>query len=74
MVYDNTNFEFSIRSMKNLFREVTNLRISEGSAEELGEELDEFATEVSEKAIEIAEEKGRKTVRGEDIRDAIREL
>lgn len=74
MPYDNTKFAFSIRGMKNLFRRVTNKRISEDSARELGQELDEYASEVSGQALQIAHEDDRKTVRGSDIREAVKQL
>lgn len=63
--------EFSIRSMKNLIRANTEKRVSEGSAESLGQFLDEWSQEIGEDAVEIAEDDGRKTVRAEDIRKAL---
>lgn len=63
--------EFSIRSMKLLISENTEKRVGEDSASALGEFLEEWSTEVSEDAIEIAENKGRKTVRTEDIKQAL---
>ena len=46
-------------------------RVSEDSAKELGKVLETFAGDVSEEAIAVAKDKDRKTVRGEDIRDAL---
>jgi len=63
--------EFSIRSMKIIIQENTEKRVSEDSAAALGEFLDKWGSEVAEDASEIAEDKGRKTVRVEDIRDAL---
>lgn len=63
--------EFSIRSMKNLIKNNTEKRVSEGSAEEMGEFLDEWSQKIGEDAVEIAEQDGRKTVRAEDIRKAL---
>lgn len=63
--------EFSIYRMKQVLKGETDKRISEGAAEALGEEMDEKGLEISQKALEIAEGKGRKTVRAEDIRDAL---
>jgi len=63
--------EYSIRSMKILIRENTEKRVSEDSAAALGEFLDKWGSEVAEDALEIAEGKGRKTVRAEDIREAL---
>lgn len=63
--------EFSIRSMKLIIRENTEKRVSEGSAEALGEFLDKWGSEVAADASEVAESKGRKTVRVEDIKEAL---
>lgn len=63
--------EFSIRSMKIIIQENTEKRVSEGSAAALGEFLDKWGSEVAEDAAEIAEGKGRKTVRIEDIKEAL---
>jgi histone H3/H4 len=65
--------EFSIRSMRQIFKSNTTKRVSEDAAEELGEFLDNWAEEVGEEAAEVAEEKGRATVRAEDIRDVLRD-
>ena len=73
MVYDNTDFEFSIRSIRRLFKNSTNKRVSEDSLKELGQEMNDFGLKVTKKAMEVAEEDGRETVRGEDIRQAVRE-
>lgn len=65
--------EFSIYRMKQVLKGETDKRISEAAAEALGEEMDEIGLQISQKAIEIAQDKGRKTVRGEDIQEAIRQ-
>lgn len=62
----------STSAMKRVIKSETDKRVSKDSADELREELREFAEEVSENAREIAEEKGRKTVREEDVREAIK--
>lgn len=64
--------EFSISAMKRKIKGETNKRVSEPAAEELGEELDEYGQKIAEKAIKVAEEDGRKTVRGTDILEAKR--
>lgn len=64
--------EFSIRSMKMLIQANTEKRVSEDSASELGEFLEEWSKEISSDAVEIAESKGRKTVRSEDVKKALR--
>ena len=63
--------EFSIRAMKNVLGSQTEKRISKPSAKALGEEIEEKGETVAKKAIEIAEDKDRKTVRKEDIREAL---
>lgn len=63
--------EYSIRSMKILIQENTEKRVSEGSAAAIGEFLEKWGSEVAEDATEIAEGKGRKTVRAGDIREAL---
>ena len=57
--------------MKGLIKENTQKRVSEDSAEGLGEFLDEWSQEISEDAVEVAAEDDRKTVRAEDIRKAL---
>lgn len=63
--------EFSIRSMKLIIQENTEKRVSEDSAAALGEFLDGWGSEVADDASEIAEGNGRKTVRVEDIKEAL---
>lgn len=63
--------EFSTRSIHRLVKDQGDKRVSEASADYLGEFLEEYATEVTEEAIELAKGDGRKTVKEEDIRDAL---
>jgi histone H3/H4 len=63
--------EFSVSKMKEVVKSEGDKRVSEDSAKELGGVLETFAGDVSEEAIAVAEEKGRKTVRAEDVRDAL---
>jgi histone H3/H4 len=63
--------EFSKAKMKEVIKEQTDKRVSEESALELGDILETYGGDIAEEAIAIAEEKGRKTVRAEDIRDAL---
>lgn len=64
--------EFSTSKMKEIFKSQGNKRVSEDSAEELATVLETFAGDVAEEAIAIAKEDGRKTVREEDIKQALR--
>lgn len=63
--------EFSVAKMKDMIKSQGDKRVSEEGAEELGSVLEIFAGDVAEESIAIAEEKGRKTVREEDIREAL---
>ena len=63
--------EFSISKMKEVIKSQGDKRVSEDSAEKLGEVLETFAGDVSEEAIAVAEDNGRKTVRAEDIKEAL---
>lgn len=64
--------EFSIYRMKQVLKGETDKRVSEDAATALGEQMDEKGEEIAEKAVEAAKEDGRKTVRAEDIRKALR--
>lgn len=64
--------EFSTSKMKDLIKSETSKRVSKGAAEELREVLETYAGDISEQAINVAKDDGRKTVRGEDVRDALR--
>jgi histone H3/H4 len=63
--------EFSISKMKQMIKSQGDKRVSEDSAEALADVLETFAGDVSEEAIAVAEDKDRKTVRGEDVREAL---
>lgn len=58
--------------MKEVIKNEGQKRVSEESARELGELLETFAGDVAEEAIAISRENDRKTVRAEDIREALR--
>jgi len=64
--------EFSISKMKEMIKNQGDKRVSEDSAEELGNVLEMFAGDVAEEAVGIAKDDGRKTVRAEDIKEALR--
>jgi histone H3/H4 len=64
--------EFSVSKMKEMIKSQGDKRVSEDSAKELREKLEMFAGDIAEEAKAVAEEDGRKTVRGEDIREALR--
>jgi histone H3/H4 len=64
--------EFSISKMKEMIKSQGDKRVSEDSAEELRMILETFAGDIAEEAIAVAEEDDRKTVRAEDIREALK--
>ena len=64
--------EFSVSKMKEVIKSQGDKRVSEDSAKELSDVIETFAGDVSEEAIAVAKDKGRKTVRAEDIRDALK--
>ena len=63
--------EFSISKMKEVIKNQTDLRVSREATEELSKDLETLGKEITEKAVKIAESKGRVTVRAEDIREAL---
>lgn len=63
--------EFSIAKMKELIKSQGDKRVSEESADELRDILEMFAGDIAEEAIAVAKEDGRKTVRAEDVREAL---
>jgi histone H3/H4 len=64
--------EFSVSKMKEMLKNAGDKRVSEDSAMELGDVLETFAGDVAEEAAAVAEEDGRKTVRAEDIKEALK--
>lgn len=66
-----TQSELSTRSIKNTLKNQTDKRVSEKAADSLAEELDEYGEEIASKAVQIADDADRITVREEDIRKAI---
>ncbi len=63
--------EFSIAKMKEIIKTQGDKRVSEESAEELRNVLERFAGDIAEEAIAVARDDGRKTVRAEDIKEAL---
>lgn len=64
--------EFSVSKMKEMIKNEGDKRVSEDSAKKLGELLETFAGDLAEEAVAVAEEDGRKTVRAEDVKAALR--
>jgi len=66
--------QFSQYSMKNILKSQSYKNVSAEAATELGEELEQRAKEVGETAVELAAENDRKTVREEDVKEALRRM
>lgn len=64
--------EFSKLAMKKILKSQGDKRVSEKSSKKLAEVLEQFAGDIAEEAIAVANDKDRKTVRAEDIKDALR--
>lgn len=64
--------EFSTSKMKEMIKNQGNKRVSEEAAEELGKVLEMFAGDLAEESVAVARDSGRKTIRAEDVREALK--
>lgn len=64
--------EFSVSKMKEMIKSQGDKRVSEDAADEMRKILEMFAGDVAEEAIAVSREDNRKTVRREDIKEALK--
>ena len=66
--------EFTLASIRRLFKKRGNLRVSEGAAEELRRALGKYGSTLAEAAISNASGDSRKTVTERDVTAAMEKL
>ena len=66
--------EISTAAVHRLIKKGGAGRIGDDAAEELRKVMEEFAIRVGKEALELAKHAGRKTVRAEDIRLAVKRI
>ncbi len=61
-----------LAAMEKFLKDCGAARVSEDSKEVLKEVLEQYARQIGEKAVRLAEHSGRKTVKGVDIKLALK--
>lgn len=61
-----------LAAMEKLLKKSGAARVSEGAKEAMREVLEDYASQLGEKAIRFAQHSGRKTVKGSDVKLAVK--
>jgi DNA-binding protein len=62
-----------LAAMERLLRDYTGLRVSEGAKQALKTGLETYVEAIAQKSARLAQHAGRKTIKGEDIKLALKE-